>query len=149
MTHLFKQLETTIDNRISTFETKIENRISTFETKIENRISIFETKIENRISTIESKFDRRFELLSQKVDNLFERGAASSIITHFKVDHFLDVPLLPANRIFRSSVSSHMYKAIGQAVSRIVCDRTKKKMPFMGLEPHTCCYPGRCPSQLD
>jgi hypothetical protein len=42
---------------------------------------------------------------SQKVDNLFERGAASSIITHFKVDHFLDVPLLPANRIFRSSYS--------------------------------------------
>jgi hypothetical protein len=34
-------------------------------------------------------------------------------------------------------------------VSRIVCDRTKKKMPFMGLEPHTFCYPGRCPSQLD
>jgi hypothetical protein len=22
-------------------------------------------------------------------------------------------------------------------------------MPFMGLEPHTFCYPGRCPSQLD
>jgi hypothetical protein len=47
------------------------------------------------------------------------------------------------------AVSSHIYKAIGQAVSRIVCDRTKKKMPFMGLEPHTFCYPGRCPSQLD
>jgi hypothetical protein len=48
-----------------------------------------------------------------------------------------------------ASVSSYMYRAIGQAVSRIVCDRTKKKMPCTGLEPRIFCYPGRCPSQLD
>jgi hypothetical protein len=42
-----------------------------------------------------------------------------------------------------------MYRAIGQAVSRIVCDKTKKKMPFTGLEPRIFGYPGRCPSQLD
>ena len=46
-------------------------------------------------------------------------------------------------------VSSHMHRAKRQAVSLVECDRTKKKMPFMGLEPHTFCYPGRCPSQLD
>ena len=45
--------------------------------------------------------------------------------------------------------SSHMHRAKGQAVSLVECDRTKKKMPFTGLEPRTFCYPGRCPSQLD
>jgi hypothetical protein len=30
-------------------------------------------------------------------------------------------------------------------VSRIVCDRTRKRWPFVGLELHTFCYPGKCP----
>ncbi len=45
-------------------------------------------------------------------------------------------------------VSSHMYRTIGTAVSLIVCDKTRKKMSFMGLEPHTFCYPDRCPEPV-
>ena len=45
-------------------------------------------------------------------------------------------------------VSSHMYRAVDQQMSLVLCDRTKKKMPFVGLEPHTFCYPGRCPKPV-
>jgi len=45
-------------------------------------------------------------------------------------------------------VSSHMYRTIGTAVSLIVCDKTRKKMPFMGLESHTFCYPDRGPEPV-
>ncbi|CAM4798029.1 unnamed protein product [Rotaria magnacalcarata] len=44
----------------------------------------FEEKIDRRMEKLELKFDRRFDLLSNKVDNLYERGAASTIINHFK-----------------------------------------------------------------
>ena len=46
-------------------------------------------------------------------------------------------------------VSSHMYRAKGQAVSLIECDRIEKKIPFIGLESYIFCYPDRCSSQLD
>jgi hypothetical protein len=38
-----------------------------------------------------------------------------------------------------------MYRARGQAVSGIVCNRTRKIWPPIGLESHTFCYSSRCP----
>ncbi len=46
------------------------------------------------------------------------------------------------------SVGSKMRRARGQAVPRIVCDRTRKIWPFVGLEPHPFCYPGRYPKPV-
>jgi len=46
------------------------------------------------------------------------------------------------------SISSKMYRARRQAVSRMLCDSTRKKMTFMGLESHTFCYPGRFPKPV-
>lgn len=41
-------------------------------------------------------------------------------------------------------VSFHIEWAKERAVSLVECDRTKKKMSFVGLEPHTFCYLSRC-----
>jgi hypothetical protein len=61
----------------------------------------FEQRTQRRMQSLESKFDQ----LSQKVDNLYERGSASTIITHFNANHFLEAPLLPTSRVFDSHYS--------------------------------------------
>ncbi|CAF3844330.1 unnamed protein product [Rotaria magnacalcarata] len=59
----------------------------------------FEEKIDRRMEKLELKFDRRFDLLSNKVDNLYERGAASTIINHFKNKSMLTCFLFVLNSI--------------------------------------------------
>jgi hypothetical protein len=50
--------------------------------------------------------------------------------------------------IISKAVSCKMYRVGGQALSRIVGDRTRKRWPLMALEPHRFCYPGWCPKPV-
>jgi len=62
-------------------------------------------QLDNRIHHVDEKFNKKFDHLSHKLDDIYERSATSIIIDRLRVDHQLEIPYTPTNRIFHANYS--------------------------------------------
>jgi hypothetical protein len=72
---------------------------------IQSMIYHLKLDFNKRFDNLDDKFQKKFDQLSQKVDNIYESNAITSIMSKIHANHSLEIPFLPTNRIYQSSIS--------------------------------------------
>lgn len=97
-------------------------------------------QLDNQIHRVDEKFNKKFDQLFHKLDDVYERSATSIIIDRIQVDHQVEIPSTPTNRIFHANYSEKckiFFNHFGKIVDRNYANlwKNKYKSVAVSLKP--------------